>query len=125
MAKHAGRPTKFPVSVPTEAELQWLVGWLEGEGTFYAYTDARTNQIRITVRAVSTDYDMAIKAHQLAGVGTISGPYAYSDQKPYWIWSINGKQPCVDFMRLVRPFMGKRRQKQIDAAIERVEHHVY
>jgi hypothetical protein len=98
----------------------WIAGWLEGEGTFHCTiskpTATRKAYRRLVVRAVSTDYDTVVRAQTYAG-GDIYGPYQYGIRQPHWQWGIGGNEPAAEFMRMIRPLMGQRRQKQIDEAL--------
>jgi hypothetical protein len=77
---------------------------------------ATTPEARLVVRAVSTDYDTVVRAQTYAG-GDIYGPYQYGIRQPHWQWGIGGNEPAAEFMRMIRPLMGQRRQKQIDEAL--------
>lgn len=109
----------------TDYELGWLAGWLEGEGTFFCHIEAargrRNAYVRLTVRAASVDHDTVLKAQRIAG-GRVYGPYKYDEtRQPHYQWGISGKAAAAQFMRMVKPHLGSRRQDQIDNALQKAE----
>lgn len=84
----------------TNEELLWLAGWLEGEGTFYAWFPKKNNLRRspaVRIESFSTDYDVVQKACAIAG--------AFS-------------APAVDLMQQLLPHMGVRRSEQINKCLD-------
>lgn len=97
-----------------DADLLWLAGWLEGEGSFCAGPPAQPHVPSIL--ATSTDKDVIDRAAAILGCRA----YAYRRQREHH------KQPyrlakrgagAVEWMMLLRPLMGERRRVQIDVAV--------
>lgn len=91
-----------------EPETIWLAAILEGEGSF---THKRPGSP--SVKMQMTDEDVVRRAHQFAGVGTVSGPHTRKDYKLTWTWHVQNRQDAAMVMLRVLPFMGHRRQKKI------------
>ena len=109
----------------TRDELCWLAGWLEGEASFY-YIISNGNSPRIIIQVFSTDLDILQKAAAVMGaksIITIPPRECRGTQ-----WKSNGGfrtevqgDVAADLMRLLLPFMGKRRTQQITSALEKWE----
>jgi hypothetical protein len=98
-------------------ELHWLAGIIEGEGTFMRHT-INGKWLQLVVRVKMTDEDVIHRCHEVAGVGNVGGPYTKVGRKPIWAWYITKGDDAADFMRTIRPLMGARRRRQIDACLE-------
>ena len=100
-------------SLPT-AELHWLAGLLEGEGTFMTGPPSSPGLPVIAVNM--TDEDV------MARLGRIFGRkvQVVRPRKVRWRTSyqvrVNGRDALL-WMTLLRPLMGSRRQAQIDRAL--------
>jgi hypothetical protein len=100
-----------------ELTLHWLAGLLEGEGSFCAGIPARPYSPLIIIKM--TDEDTISKVASLFKVKYhLSTPERYREKgwKSAYSVRITGKH-AVQWMVLLRPLMGKRRQSQIDKAI--------
>jgi hypothetical protein len=102
-----------------ENEMYWLAGLLEGEGCF---TFKRPNKPVVALQM--TDEDVMERAHALMG----SPPPTHrkpqkEHHKASWVTQVSGQQ-AVDLMLLVRPYMGTRRQEQIDYAVSSYNPHL-
>ncbi|HEY0684725.1 MAG TPA: hypothetical protein VGD45_20480 [Steroidobacter sp.] len=90
-------------------ELGWLVGLIEGDGTF------TFDGVNVVVVLKITDLDTA---QRFAGLmrTTVSGPYHYEGQqlgsKPYYMTKIAGKR-AREFMSSTHQYFSQRRQEQI------------
>jgi hypothetical protein len=91
-----------------KTDVAWLAGLLEGEGSF-----GRKNGVP-DVNLGMMDRDIVDRAGALLGLRT------YSDKtpagKPFWRLRTSGRY-AAHLMRLFRPFLGQRRQGQIDTAL--------
>jgi hypothetical protein len=100
-----------------ELTLHWLAGLLEGEGSFCAGIPSRPYSPIIIIKM--TDEDTISKVASIFRVKYyLSTPTRYEEKgwKPAFAVRITGKH-AVDWMTLLRPLMGKRRQAQIAKAI--------
>jgi hypothetical protein len=95
--------------------MDWLAGWLEGEGSFIS-TTTRGGSCATRVCATSTDLDVVQRAQRVAG-GTVRGPVLREGCKPIYQWNVAARREAVALMLLLRPLMGERRTAQIDAAV--------
>jgi len=100
----------------TDKDLFWLIGLLEGEGTFLAPSPSAPGRPRIAVHM--TDRDTIEKvASLLGGIGV--GHIDLTKRCPKWKKSyrvtLTGKR-AVDLMLKIKPFMSARRQIQIERA---------
>lgn len=108
----------------TELELHWLAGWLEGEGSFIAtlgpaHPKTGTRKLYIAVKGASSDEDVIRRVAEVAGVGSVSGPYQQRPEwSPSWRWHVQRRDVAVALMRAVYPYMGVRRQQAIERALE-------
>jgi hypothetical protein len=100
----------------TEGEFFWLVGLLEGEGSFMKGKPSSPNSPTIDLQM--TDLDTIEKARQIMGSGKVFCFHRDPDRcKPAYRTSIGGEKAVI-LMKTLRPFMGERRKEQIDKAIE-------
>lgn len=101
------------------ADLYWLAGWLEGEGSFRAQIQRRpTGEYpRFHIVAHSIDEDVVRRAEQIAGY--VSGPYGpYTENRQaFWVWQEKQRDKVFELITLLYPLMGERRQKQMDAML--------
>jgi hypothetical protein len=110
------------------ADVAWLAGLLEGEGTFTlskqrvgGKSHRRTEGLLPRVQLCMTDEDVVHRAYIVTGVGTFSGPNipkSRGENKPSWTWAVNRFGQVIAIMRIVLPFMGVRRTEQINFALE-------
>lgn len=114
------------INFPSEPEdFAWLVGILEGEGTFYisqmgspALSGQRYWLPRIRVKM--TDSDVITRVHRIAGIGRLNGPYTYGDRKPFWQWEVTNKSDAQKFLSRVKPYLSTRRQEQAQAVLDQL-----
>ncbi|KAB2863029.1 MAG: hypothetical protein F9K46_06315 [Anaerolineae bacterium] len=104
-----------------EYEIYWLVGLLEGEGTFLKGIPSHPNKPILKIQM--NDRDVLDRVAQFFHVNVL-GPIERKSNRlgdmPYYIVSKQGR-PAVQLMQQIRPMMGERRQGQIDAAIASYE----
>lgn len=93
----------------SDFEIGWLVGLIEGDGTFTL--DGRMPVIALKI----TDFDVALRFATLLNT-TVHGPYHYDGQqlgeKPYYIAKLVGSR-ARQFMGSTVQFFGARRQARI------------
>lgn len=104
----------------TFRQLHWIAGLLEGEGSFIAMqTKGRWYP---SVQCAMKDEDIIRKLHRLTGeVGRVT---MEPSQRPEWLplfrWRMQRQRPCLEWMYMLHPLMGRRRQEQIEVAVRRV-----
>src|SRR6476469_4068134 len=102
----------------TDYEFFWLVGLLEGEGSFSARPPSAPNLVRISLHM--TDVDIVAKVAQLWGQSYHQVQKARSEKmgwKPSFQVLLRGKA-AVDLMKRMQPHMGQRRQEQTRRALD-------
>ena len=99
----------------TEIELAWLVGLLEGEGSFLKAPPSSPNCPRISLEM--TDRDIVERAATLMGGNAVERINLRNVLwKPAYRVSLKGSR-AVALMQILYPKMGVRRRAQIDAAL--------
>jgi hypothetical protein len=100
-----------------KAELCWLAGWLEGEGSFLAPPPSDPRRPRIS--AQSKDKDVVAEASRLCGVT----PSRHNPERarlrgwsPTWRLLLRGTR-AVLLMQSLNPLLGIRRQRQVESAL--------
>lgn len=93
--------------VATDFELGWIVGILEGEGTFDAVKKKYPR-----VRLEMTDKDSVVRMGELLGITREPRYRKRGDKKPTWTLSICGNQAKL-LMLDVFPHMSERRRSKI------------
>ena len=92
--------------------ISWFAGLYEGEGSACWIRSRRKNPtIQLSIK--STDLDVLEKI-QIPG-GKITGPCWDNNpiHKPYWNWRIHKRKNVFDLIKLILPYMGKRRKDQL------------
>ena len=95
----------------------WAAGLFEGEGSISATPERRNvphgsvwRYIRLSLG--STDEDVVRRFHEVAGCGSVGGPYQYkAERKPHWQWSATGAKADA-FLEEILPLLGERRQRR-------------
>ena len=104
----------------SKQDLAWLAGLLEGEGCFslqkYIQT-ARAGYALPSIEISMTDRDVVQRAGSLLGGKQASVRAArldkrFSTKKRLFIWRVNG-QRAVHVIKVLLPYMGRRRSKRI------------
>ena len=98
------------ICTSSERDLGWLAGLLEGEGSFGAN---RTRNYYPKIQLGSTDRDVVERAHAIAGVGTLNGPYSRGVNKEVWCWNVAAQADAAGLMMTLYPLIGLRRQARI------------
>lgn len=105
----------------TEAEIAWLAGLLEGEGTFTWKKQKRYQYPMVKVG--STDRDIIDRVREMWG-GPV--PEFHRRRRAHWKdqWIVaRVGQPAVVVMQQVLPYMGERRAAKIQEILSRWEEH--
>ncbi len=96
------------------AELHWLAGWLEGEGSFMAPPPSNPRCPRISAQA--RDKDVVCEAARLMQIK----PGFEKSRRPHWssIWRVllQGRR-ALTLMHALAPLLGERRGTQIQCAV--------
>lgn len=116
---------KFDNQIPVLAERDffWVIGVLEGEGSFLAACPSESvNRVKVVVEM--TDEDVIAR---LAGFWNRSY-HSPASRNPKWkrtyVTLVTGRA-AVAWMRAIRPHMGMRRQDQIDRALSKYDPMLY
>ncbi len=109
----------------TSFDLGWLVGLIEGEGCFYR-KDSKSNLQDGTYvyplcgfAMMATDKDVMRRASDLLDID-LKGPYykqQENERKVVWSIQVTGNK-AVALMKSIYNYLGNRRKKQIDAALQ-------
>lgn len=98
-----------------DTDMHWLAGLLEGEGSFCKAPPSQPNAVIVTVEM--TDRDVIERVARLFGGSAISFCKRREERwKPSFRVTVRGSR-AVSLMGMLRPLMGQRRQRQIDAAM--------
>lgn len=103
----------------TSQEYFWLAGLLEGDGCFHTYSTGY-NKGRPGITLEMADRDVVRRVAEMWGVKIGKGRWGasqYHRQKPTYRISVTG-HAAAHWCRLLRPMMGKRRRKKIDAVLK-------
>lgn len=104
----------------------WVVGILEGEGTFIARLRDGVRQpyiLAMSTDVVSTDEFTVRRMRNLLG-GSVYGPYKRDrgrPNKPTWKWSLHRRNDVAALGAAVLPHLCERRQQQVQAQLDAYE----
>jgi hypothetical protein len=94
----------------------WLAGLLEGEGSFLKGAPSSPNGIKVSIQM--TDEDIIKK---VADIFNLKYWTSKDNRNPAWkrlyVLNIKGKT-AFELMKLLKPYMGQRRQGQIQRAMD-------
>lgn len=97
-----------------DLDIAWLAGLYEGEGSLTNPPDSRGKHYARMYLSM-TDEDVVRRAHEIAGVGQVNGPYMHHrGTKPYWQWGIQRRAHVIQFMQMIYPYLGDRRRAKVD-----------
>ena len=100
---------------PLSPQEWWLVGLLEGEGSFIKGPPSRPYSPIVQIQM--TDRDVIARAAELMGTYVYHCKYkAKAHHKTTYRAFLIGER-AVQLMRRIQPHMGERRQQQIEAAL--------
>jgi hypothetical protein len=94
--------------------IQWLAGWLEGEGSFVCKKSG------VHVGATSTDRDVIEDIALTFGGSVYAITKRQAHWKDAWVWGINGAK-AYDLCKRLYPYMHSRRQQSIDRLLRQYE----
>lgn len=131
MQKTEGLGTKFPNKLcsqspqnealckdfpfmPSNIDLAWAAGLLEGEGSFIWLASRR----KLRVQMQHTDWDILIRLQKILG-GIINDVPARENRKQCWNWGINRHSQAAGTMMMLFPFLGERRRSQVRDVLSR------
>jgi hypothetical protein len=103
-----------PVPAIAPSDLHWLAGLLEGEGTFIAGLPSAPRTPAVQVSMV--DRDILDRVAALLDCTVTVIPARRDGWRTAYCARVRGPR-AVEWMRRLRPLMGRRRREQIDRAI--------
>jgi len=103
------RATNPAVRTPTNADLAWIAGFLEGEGCFYG-TDSGQS-----IQASQVNPEPLGKLLELLG-GRVLKKKGHGSSKDFWLWKVAGSR-ARGIMLTLWPLMSYKRQEQIKKAM--------
>ncbi len=106
----------------SEKDLYWLAGLLEGEGSFLESPPSKPN--RISIQLEMTDEDIVKKAADLLMVPVYKPKKRNDKHKQTFRLKVNCAK-AAEWMILLKPLMGIRRQSQIDCALNDYNPKIY
>jgi hypothetical protein len=112
-----GEPRFLPDRI-SRAELYWLSGWLEGEGSFCAPPPSDPRRPRISGH--TRDRDVASEVGRLLRIKPLASHDKRARERgwsPTWRVLRPGTA-AIEVMCALKPLMGARRTRQIEAALE-------
>lgn len=95
-------------------EFYWLVGILEGEGSFQKPPPSQPNRPRVVLRM--TDMDIVERASKQLGHHFKKYKGSKDNYKDIYEIRMTGKK-AVSAMKTLYPYMGRRRKEQIEKAL--------
>lgn len=99
----------------TEANIAWLAGIVEGEGTLAL--PGSTTGPRITV--AMTDRDIVDRVASIAGCGLVNRYEPKSPtQQTQWHWKLNRQAQVLEVITALLPWFGERRTERAVAIID-------
>lgn len=111
-----------------EFDFGWLVGILEGEGTFVCSQDKRRpHTYTVKIQVEMTDKDSIDRINQLVPGKVWESVYPsrtkiFKNVKRSWRWAISRKDQCKELAEKVYPYMSQRRKEQIEKCLPHCEY---
>lgn len=106
------------------ADAMWLVGILEGEGTFVCDSLKRAFRPRPRIALQMTDRDVVERVANLLE-SKLWGPYIKpSPRKPVWACAVTGLK-AAEWMRILKPYFSSRRQNRIEEILNKWNPYFY
>lgn len=109
----------------SDPEVAWVAGLLEGEGSFQICGERPGIRKTLTVRCSMTDLDIINRLAELVNGGPVNqsgydngSSLVDAPYKRIYAWQMSQRKDVVDFVNIIRPWMGERRKEQIDAILD-------
>ncbi len=110
-------PMKYELS---DFDLGWVVGILEGEGSFCTNIGSR-GYLCTQIFVASTDQDVILRLEELIPEGKTTYVKTYDNHyKTQYSWSLNKRAACRGICKLVQPHMSSRRSDRIQLMLETI-----
>lgn len=112
----------------TQFDIGWIVGILEGEGCFGAYSDKRRpTTFSVKIQMESTDHDVVLRLNKLIPGRVWESNYPsktknFPSAKDSWRWAISDKNSVKSVINLIYPYMSVRRQEQLNKVLSHCEY---
>lgn len=105
------------VSNWTRENISWFSGLFEGEGSISINRD---KTVRAVLQITMTDEDVIRKAHNIIGVGNVTGPHGpyRPNEKPTWSWRVSRFEESQAVMAAIYQFLGARRKARIKEVLD-------
>lgn len=100
------------VSNWTRENISWFAGLFKGEGSVSINRDKTA---RAVMQITMTDEDVIRKAHNIIGVGNVTGPHGpyRPNEKATWSWRVSRFEESQAVMAAIYQFLGSRRRARI------------
>lgn len=114
----------------SDFDLGWMIGILEGEGSFSTYKfihkQTRNGKDRVfadhssSIRVSNTDLEILDRLLEISQIGKISTKKIYSplSKKEQFEWKVTRRNDLREFLPTIYPHMSGRRKLQIDKMLE-------
>ena len=91
----------------TEAQVAYVAGFYEGEGTFCIVEDSNHKHRHPTISAGQENIEPLVYILKVMGLGRIT-----SGHSPKYRHSVSGRQSMMDFIKMIYPYLRSRRTKK-------------
>lgn len=94
-------------------EFGWVVGMIEGEGSFYLNNPSKNPSIVIGI--TSTDEDVILRLQEYTGIGRVYGPYKgkAENHRQTWQWVVAKRADAEALSEAIMPYLGERRKERL------------
>ena len=105
--------------MPTEVEIAWLAGLIEGEGSIVrALPDKGNPKGRYLFTLEMTDEDVVRRAQAIFGAGKVRESKTRGIGKlPRWVWRLDNRPDVHRLVTLIYPYLGERRKTRAKEAL--------
>jgi hypothetical protein len=83
---------------------KWLAGVLEGKCTFTT-TVVKNGSETVTVKMLSTRYDLLERVQEVAGIGKIYHHERKDSDRKQWSWQFSRRQDVKALLERIRPYV--------------------
>jgi len=95
---------------PSEITIAWAAGLFDGEGTIAFY------KARVHVAIHMTDKDLLDRMQEAFGGQIYLTTKQKEHHKTSWKWAITTTAKSIEFLDMIYPYLGVRRQAKVEAA---------